>query len=358
MSPRFQIVPWYNVEEWREVYNELFASNSTPANKRKGLDRLLIWKARCPILPTAIESTLILLEVQIQDITNHVQINSDSLMRLAYSSALMRFVNHMLDSETSKGLNLFRAAKNIGIPDWIIELRHDAAHSERLPSIEQLREASLISLEWLQKYYWDKHKECIENYIVEKLQDGELENKIEGIINFYLSLSICSHSQCKIRKVCDIEDKLMRDSLVNDAKDILGASMNFSNIESITINSLIEAMKVKVKKLPNNSNLSEHVNKVLISEGSLFMSLEVHSLLDYYNLEFTKSLSKQYIKCFAKLLEFLHINELLQDFVLGLIKFTQSEENCNKKHKLAARWVSTILQAWRKNQQFTEQLKK
>lgn len=358
MRMPFQIVPWYNVEEWHEVYNALYGPNSSLITKQKGLDHLLIWKARCPTLPSGIESTLTLLEVHLQDENKCNQKCSDYIMRLAYSSSLMRFVNHMVDSETSKGLNLFRAAKNIGIPDWIIELRHDTAHSERLPAIEHLREACLISLEWLQKNYWDKHNQCIENFTIEKIQDEELENKIEAIINFCLSLSICSHARCKINKITDIKDITMRDSLVHDSKDLLGNCVDFTNLESVTIQTLIDAMNIKAKRLFNTGIVSQCVNKVLIYEDSPFLSLEVHNLFDYYNFEFTKSLSKQYVQCFERLLEFLHTNELLQDFVLELIKFTQDEKNCNRKRKLAARWVSTILQAWRRNQQFMERLKK
>ncbi|XP_050349854.1 uncharacterized protein LOC126773175 [Nymphalis io] len=358
MFAAFQVVPWYNIKEWQDVYDKIYAQTSTLTSRQIALDHLLIWKARCPSLPSGIESTLTLLEVHVQDLNNkNIEICSDHLIRLAYSSALMRFVNHMLDKETAKGLTLYQAAKNSGIPDWIIELRHDTAHSDRLPPLNLLREATLTSIQWLQNNYWDMHKQCIDNLVIGKLQDGGyIQDKISILINFCISLSICSHSKCNIKFISEIKDATLRESLINDAKDLFNDSIDFNNLKLISINFLVETMNSKTKKLLNNDSVSNYVNRVLMSNESLFLSLELHSLLDNYNLDCSKSLCNQYVQCFEGLLNFLHTNDLLQDFVLELIKYTYSDETINRRRKLASQWISVILKALKKNQLFMEKI--
>ncbi|CAH2087056.1 unnamed protein product [Euphydryas editha] len=354
MSVAFQVVPWYNIQEWQQVYDKIYAQPSL-ATKQEALNHLLVWKARCPSLLSGIESTLTLLEVHVQDLTNNTEICSDHLLRLAYSSALMRFVNHMLDTDTAKGLTLFQAAKNSGIPDWIIELRHDTAHSDRLPPLDLLREATLTSLEWLQKSYWDKHKENIDNLVVGKLQDNsDIEDKISALINFCISLSICSHPKCNIKHVSDITDCTLRESLINDAGDLFDNGIDFTNLRLVSINYLIETMNSKCKKLARNELASTFVNKVLLADDSLFLSIELHSLLDNYNSDCIKCLCKQYVQCFEVLLNFLHSNDLLLNFVLELITLTHTKND--RKGRLGAQWVSIILKAWKRNQIFMEKL--
>ena len=46
-------------------------------------------------------------------------------------------------------------AEEIGIPDWLVDLRHDATHSS-LPSLEILEDGCTIALRWLQSHYWER----------------------------------------------------------------------------------------------------------------------------------------------------------------------------------------------------------
>lgn len=75
---------------------------------------------------------------------------------MGYAMSLIRFVNHI----TEKGQNKQFAqpvhvlAEEVGIPEWMVDLRHEAAHSS-LPSLNILREAADFALEWLKREYWD-----------------------------------------------------------------------------------------------------------------------------------------------------------------------------------------------------------
>lgn len=346
MCEYYHIVPWYNSEEWHNAYSAIYSEN---CNKQDALNLLVLWKARCPSLPSGIESTLSLLQVHVQDLNSNDDVANDQILRLAYSSAVMRFVNHMLDSETVKGASLYQAARNLGVPDWVIDLRHDTAHSNNLPSLTLLRNACEISLEWLQKNYWNKHKECIKDYTSgQKETENNDENRINALIYFYSCLSICKH--CKIKKLSDIPDVSMQESIVNDARDLLGILIDLSNIKTVSVGSLVNIMDVHAKKFLKAKDTVLFVNKALLGEESLFLSLD---LVDFLSKnEFKKNkLSRKYVHCFEVLLTFLHTNDLLVEFVLELIEMTQYCD-CNKKALLAALWVSEILASLKKSKQF------
>lgn len=358
MSEYYHIVPWFDSAEWLKVYDLIYSSNSTFETKQVALKLLLVWKARCPSLPSGVESTLTLLEVHIQDAKNLEDAINEQLLRLAYSSAIMRFVNHMLDTETARGSSLYQAAKNLGVPDWIIDMRHDTAHSNNLPSIEILRDACSISLDWLQKFYWEKHKMCIKDYVAgQKETNVSDENKIAVLMNYCISLSICS--RCKIKNLSDIPDPAMRESIVNDIRDLFADNIDLSNLKTVSIMSLVNAINLQSKKLLKTTDTVTYVNKALLGEDSFFLSLELLNAMgdsnDFYH---RKQLSRPYVQCFEFMLTFLHTNDLLLDFLMELIKKSEYSDSNKYQSCLAALWVSEILVALRKSKQFIDTIKK
>lgn len=359
MSEYYHIVPWFDSAEWLKVYDLIYSPNSTLETKQEALKQLLVWKARCPSLPSGVQSTLTLLEVHIHDAKLYENaINDHSVLRLAYSSAIMRFVNHMLDTETARGSSLYQAAKNLGVPDWIIDMRHDTAHSNNLPSIEILRDACSISLNWLQKFYWEKHKMCIKDYVAgQKETNVNDENKIAILMNYCVSLSICTHSRCKIKNLSEIPDATMRESIANDVRDLFGDSIDLSNLKTVSIMSLVNAINMQSKKLLRTADIVTYVNKALLGEDSLFLSMELLNAMDENEFYHKKHLNRSYVQCFEFMLTFLHSHDLLLDFLMELIKISYSNSD-NDRSCLGALWVSEILIALRKSKQFIDRIKK
>lgn len=338
-----QIVPWFNCEEWLAVYNDVFSSPPSINRQVCGLKTMLIWKARCPSLPSGIESTFSLLQVYIQDVMTEKVMN-EHVLRFTYSSAIMRFVNHMLDDELSKGATLYKAAKQLGVPDWIIDLRHDIAHNNTLPSLELLREASKIALQWLQAYYWDQHKGIIKDYVVGELQSAITdEENISGFIHFYTSLSICSHSSCNVESLANIPDDDMRNALISETKELFGDYIDLSDLTSISIKSLIKLVNTQTKKLLKNKDSRTIISKALVGDESLFLSYEMLEMLSYDEFYYNDTLNKTYITCFEILLIFLHSNNIILDLILELIAVTKCFEVDHNKRKHSALWICEIL---------------
>ncbi|KPJ15765.1 Protein LAS1 [Papilio machaon] len=358
MSEYYNVVPWFDSKEWHKVYMDIYSPSSTDLTKEDSIEILHVWKARSPILPSGIESTLTLLEVHIQDIKSF-DVVGEQIIRLAYSTALMRFVNHMLDSQTSKGSSLYKAAQNLGVPDWMIDLRHDTAHGNVLPSIELLREATSIGLEWLKVNYWDKHKEIVKDYVFgHKDLENDEHKRVRVLMNFCFSLSICAHTKLKIKRLADIPDKSIRASMLNDIKELFGDSVNVSNLKKVTILSLINLINIHSKRLLKSKNTYSLVNEALLGKDSLFLSLDLFNFLSEQGTRKGSSLSKHYVHCFEVLLTYLHTNDLLDDFVIELINITQNCELSNQKRWLAAMWISEILKALKKSSQFVKRINK
>lgn len=104
-------------------------------------------------LPHAIESTAQLTEA----IINDYQGNSRLVIQLAYSTAICRFVNGLLDGSQKShyAVSMFSLAQNLGLPSSFVDIRHAATH-EALPSLVILRKACYRALDWLWVNYWEK----------------------------------------------------------------------------------------------------------------------------------------------------------------------------------------------------------
>lgn len=355
MNESYHVVPWFNSEEWHSVYNDL---ENSSANKEKLLERLLIWKARSPSLPSGIESTLSLLQVYLEDKKSEDG-SSDQLLRLAYSSAIMRFVNHMLDTVTVKGSSLYQAARTLGVPDWVVDLRHDTAHSNTLPPLKLLRDGCLVSLQWLLLNYWDKLKPYIQDYVCgqEDPVTGDLY-KIEALFNFYISLGICTQTKLKMKNLSEIPNAKMRDTIVSNAIELLQDQVDLSNLKTVSINSLINTLNLEGKKLLKVKEPSAAVNEILLGNESLLLSKELLYFFGASDFKYKNKLCSSYVKCFEMLLSFLHTNDLLLDLILGLIKITQTQESGHFKSKLSALWLSEILAALKISQNIDIKMRK
>lgn len=356
MSESYHVVPWFNSDEWHSVYNDLA---NTSSNKEKLLERLLVWKARSPSLPSGIESTLSLLQVHIEDKKNSDDGSSDQLLRLAYSSAIMRFVNHMLDTVTVKGSSLYQAARTLGVPDWVVDLRHDTAHSNTLPPLKLLRDGCAISLHWLQLNYWDKLKPYIQDYVSgQEYPVAGDSYKIAALFNFYISLGICTQTKLKIKNLSEIPNAKMRDTIVSNAIELLQDHVDLSNLKTVSINSLINTLNLEGKKLLKVKEPSAAMNEILLGNESLLLSKELLYFFGASDFKYKNKLCSSYVKCFEMLLAFLHTNDLLLDLILGLIKITQSQESGHFKSKLSALWLSEILAALKISQNIDRKMRK
>ncbi|GLH13656.1 Uncharacterized protein GBIM_18184 [Gryllus bimaculatus] len=152
-------VPWMFLSEWQKVRDDVYSNDIDL--QRRSYEKMLLWKARQSRLPAGVECTLELIRVRIidQEVTQQMANGPSPMyaehdMQLMCSAAVMRFLNHVSNVAKAVGDTMYSMASKLNIPNWLVLLRHDSAHSTNLPSLEVLRMAVNFALEWLNENYW------------------------------------------------------------------------------------------------------------------------------------------------------------------------------------------------------------
>ncbi|KAF8139882.1 Las1-like-domain-containing protein [Boletus edulis] len=149
-------VPWAYIGELEQVCSWIYADEEDLGAKTLAIDRLSAWKAVTP-LPHALESTLAILAARMLDAScrDTPSVKTALSLRQTYAAAIIRMVNGLVDPLQSGAYarSIAAIATQLGLPSWLVELRHAATH-EDLPSLELLREACSESLSWLFHNYF------------------------------------------------------------------------------------------------------------------------------------------------------------------------------------------------------------
>ncbi|KAJ7770825.1 Las1-like-domain-containing protein [Mycena maculata] len=147
-------VPWTSINtELDQLCSWIFTDENDLESKIRAINRLSAWKAITP-LPHALESTLALLCALVQDTSASPPLSHLSL-RHSYAAAIIRLVNGLVDPLQlgAYARSIASIANQLGLPPWLVELRHAATH-EDLPSLELLRQAARESMAWLLHNYF------------------------------------------------------------------------------------------------------------------------------------------------------------------------------------------------------------
>jgi ribosomal biogenesis protein LAS1 len=163
------ISPWRDQWELKHVGMRLssFVVNATnpPAvvsdgsmSNLEALESVAVWRSRSSSerLPHAIEATAALAQVIWFDSMSSSSSCSLSLLRLSYSSAIVRCINgfaDVLQQQRFTAGSVSMLCGQLGIPSWLVDIRHEASHNS-LPSLEVLRLAATTLMDFLQKEYW------------------------------------------------------------------------------------------------------------------------------------------------------------------------------------------------------------
>jgi len=132
-----------------------------------------VWRDRAEggRLPHSVETSAALAAALLEDAIAHdypltgddggASRPSELSLRLSYSSAVVRATNGLADASIANraskspryGISVAALCERLGIPGWIVDMRHDAAHNE-LPSLPSLRLAAKTLLAFLGDRYW------------------------------------------------------------------------------------------------------------------------------------------------------------------------------------------------------------
>ncbi|XP_056601071.1 ribosomal biogenesis protein LAS1L [Triplophysa dalaica] len=147
-----RVVAWMNKAEYDHVLEHLYSRDHVL--QKHALHRISAWQGRFgQNTPVAVASTADLVRCQVLDNTGNLEAND---LVLLYGMALVRFVNVITERKQTKIAKPLRLlARNLNIPEWVVNLRHDFTHN-KLPSLKWCRKGCEFVLDWLHKEYWSR----------------------------------------------------------------------------------------------------------------------------------------------------------------------------------------------------------
>ncbi|KAK6204813.1 Las1-like-domain-containing protein [Scheffersomyces amazonensis] len=186
------IVSYRSVDDLKTLKDWFYNFNESRDHRLRAIQRVKALSTRGR-LPHGIESTALLTSICLQELNKEFQVDS-YILRLSYSSAIIRFVNGLLDpfQQSTHAIPLHHLAKTLNLPGFFVELRHMSTH-ENLPSLEICQIACERALNWLYDNYWchieDEEDDNDDEQSSEEDQLSEstkliIENYVKGIETF------------------------------------------------------------------------------------------------------------------------------------------------------------------------------
>lgn len=124
-------------------------------------------------------------------------------VKLAYCTAIIRFVNYVNEicQTNYKFKSIASAVSDVGIPQWVVDIRHGATHSH-LPSLENLRQAAQYCRNWLWEHHWSRPvAEAIGlNSNIQNENETDLQQEAVDLIDRFMLCSFEKMKLCAYRK--------------------------------------------------------------------------------------------------------------------------------------------------------------
>ncbi|KAL1461835.1 hypothetical protein WDU94_013703 [Cyamophila willieti] len=306
-------------EEWNLVYRLVYSSNIE--DMKKAYRRLLVWKSRVENLPAGVECTLGILQVRLREMelaTLNQSIISHEDLQLMYSTAIIRFLNMIAELEQGRPSTLYSKAQGMAIPSWIVNLRHDAAHSSVLPPLHSLKSASDFIFNWLDDFYWKNEAEHTFDYFIQVPSSSRVYKKnvrqIVALVNIYVQLGT------EPREVS-------REHILENLLSLIPKLNSNENMEEISNRVLTE-----VSKKTNKESRKHDVVLAIIEETNL---------LNPDNITRSDILS-----LWTPVLNVLNKHHLLIDLMKLLVEVLDQQDEARSKE--AAWWIDAICKGFSK----------
>lgn len=261
------VVPWFCSAEWTLVCEKIYGEHQNTQTRSEALDILNIWKSRTPLLPRGVEGTYIILEALLMDRSNY----NDYNIQLLLSTSIMRFLNICAAYDKNQG-TFYQTASKIKLPEWLINLRHEIAHGQSLPSLYTLDSAMHFCLIWLDKEYWKPAKlemrDFIDNTEFQSDKYDSLKASIQPLLSNYCYSILATHPHWDINYVRDIADDETKTSFLEELKMLTNTLDINENIAFTTIQKLlwqnIEKLLISSQDVVNKEQI---VPELLVREN-------------------------------------------------------------------------------------------
>ncbi|XP_074863810.1 ribosomal biogenesis protein LAS1L isoform X2 [Carettochelys insculpta] len=346
--PRRSVVAWRSKAEWDQVMVGLYCGECRL--QREALDRVSAWRSRYGNrMPLAVDCTADLIRCKILDASGNM--NSHELV-LSYGLALVRFVN-LITERKQKIVNipLRRLAKEMNIPVWIVNLRHDLTHG-KLPQLVVCRKGCDVVLEWLRRTYWSRQLgnslagECEEEEN-EEVEAAATETEVDSDPEEAQNPEPPGYQKHK-----ELHEKV-REVLVAYKNQQFGVLRELQSLQKArkawcNSSSEVEWILAQIKDLLQENR--EVVAEALLDDGSLIPTMEQLATLNIKcedNKELLDFKIPQTFYCFWQpMLKGLHSQDFTQTLLEKMFAdLKQSSESSELRPQYLINWITGILTA-------------
>ena len=267
------------------------------------IDQVSIWRNRIDRIPHVIDTTCSLSELLLQDVNRSTEPDettaSITSLRLAYAATIIRGVNGIADAlvqnrsmESGMSNSVSYLCSLLGLPSWIVDLRHDASHKE-LPTLVVLRLASKTLLEFLLDRYWEeigRDRTKIRNKALELLMEYQQAVESNKSIQEHRSGTISQkptvpkeqkeYGSFSLFAVAEAEEKAAKKRKKNKKKKVLSGELSETRSDRIIVKEFVQEIPMEIGyesalsfliwngKCENGANMSSPEVGVLFPQSS------------------------------------------------------------------------------------------
>lgn len=322
-----------------------------------------------PKLPVGVDCTLSLMQVCLRDRDWSPKINKGELplsyendLCLLYSTTIMKFLNHIANIGNTRHTSLFKIARQLKIPKWIVELRHNAAHGHELASIELLRTAANVLLSWIHDEYWTAEgkksidEQCSIDFDAADNEETADARVLVDLIELWIAVGL--YMAVDYHSVSDLPDENLRDTL-NDLKNYSKKSRNNEDLVSKKENNdsdyplsvarlyLLTDVFTILSRYKTSYDKTQVVLNILFKNEAFLPTSEFLKLLiaksESNDMHDDLRLPTAMIKLWQPFIAMMHERKMIEALTLKLIDFVNSSANYHRR-LCAALWINSIAQ--------------
>jgi hypothetical protein len=331
------VTNWSSWQEWKSVIDDAYNEKDDINMMRRAFSRICTWQARDSTdLPTALVCLKELLSAKLNIIVNKATTSIDKIhfYQSGLAMNIVRFVNFITEpyQDNLHAKPVRSIANMIGLPDWIVNLRHNATHYN-LPSLEILETARDYLFQWLNENYVKNYNETTLEYSIA----NDVKFLIRNLLDTYVNLIYKLNSQKN-------KDKSVQDTFSNLTQQIEMAIVDFRNetfdilLEDgyfIPSSEQFNAIGIIIEEYIEQTNLllpkqtrNIWINFLTFCNENNFIGLFFHKLISTYKSEVEQNKQQQQqqqnIHCEAR-------RKFLLSWILYLIKTNEINNNSQTK---------------------------
>lgn len=174
-----------------------------------------------------------------------------------------RFLNLCAANNKKQG-TFYETARRNNLPDWLINIRHDLAHDQKVPSKFMLEYCLNFCLDWLKKEYWDAQYGITRDFVA--LNKIQKKQHVEQYITLYEDIVMQVTNGGEI----DVLKQLNSESTEKLYSWFKSSSLNENSRITYILLVLSKAFIPSLTDSASQEKFAEYLSSEIITRGTIF----------------------------------------------------------------------------------------